>query len=87
MQSITRGLHVELALALSIVRVAVDVLAIMGDALLAVSAIVLGASMFQRRGPAPAAAAFTAGDAKPNQSGALCTSGAQHPYWQQHRRK
>ena len=54
----------ELALALGIVRAGVDVLIIMGDALLAVSAIVLGASMFQRRGPdAAAAAAVPSADA------------------------
>jgi hypothetical protein len=59
----------ELALALGVVRAAVDVLTIMGDATLAVSAIVLGASMFQRRGPAPAAAAIAAAGA--SQTGAL----------------
>lgn len=39
----------ELALALGVLRAAVDVLTIMGEATLAVSAVVLGASMFQKR--------------------------------------
>ena len=54
-QSITGGLHVELTLALGIVRAAIDVLTIMGDATLAVSAVVLGASMFQKRSMADTA--------------------------------
>lgn len=45
----------ELALALGVMRAAIDVLAIMGDATLAVSAVVLGASMFQKRPTADAA--------------------------------
>ena len=49
LQAITRSLHVELALALGAAKAGVEVLHIMGGATLAISAIVLGASMAQSK--------------------------------------
>ena len=65
-QGITRSLHVELALALGAVRAGVDVLQIMGAAPLAVSAIVLGASLAQRKESAATSSAATSLDGAPS---------------------
>ena len=67
-QELTRELHIELALALGAARAAMDVLQIMGRALLAVSAVVLGASMAQRKGPTEPASS-------PKSNGAFGLSG------------
>ena len=62
-QAQTQGLHFELSLALGAARAAMNVLQIMGGALLAVSAVVLGASMAQRKAPSAGSGSLTSGGA------------------------